>query len=550
MKVQQGIVFFSFLLGILVWIVDAAIDSWFFYKGSFLEMLITDVPAFEIYIRTIWTACFLVFGFIISRFLSKHNQIEEHLRESEEKLRTITSAAKDAIVMMDYKGNISFWNPAAEKIFGYAANEALGRELHAFLGPQKYYDDYKKSFGRFVETGEGVAIGKILELEAVKKDGSMFPVELSLSAIQIKGNWFATGIIRDISERKHTEKELKKHREQLEDLIKERTGKLTLANENLRREIADRKQAELALQKSERFFSTIFNSIRDSFSIVDQSYRIIKANDAYAQMRNKQLPSLIGQKCYQVLQNRNEICEDCVVDKTFKSGDPCVKDKLLSFPNGFETWVEIYTYPIFNEEGAVSYVIEYIRDITVRKRSDGERNRLIEKLEYLSKTDSLTELLNRRALIHRLEAEVDRARRYGSDLSIMLCDIDRFKEINDTYGHSAGDDVLRIVSQTISELLRGSDVAGRYGGDELMVLLPETDINGAVRLAERIRAAVETSIIPLSDKKKIKGSLSLGVTCFYPSCESPDDLIKRVDAALYEAKRSGRNKLHVAKLQK
>jgi len=143
----------------------------------------------------------------IGRDLTERKKMEEALKEREEKLRSLTNIAQDAIVMMDHEGNISFWNPAAEKIFGYSSSEALGKEMHTFLAPQRYYENYRKGLAHFRETGQGSAVGKTLELDAVRKGGEEFPMELSLSALQLRGKWHAVGIIRDITVRKRQEEE-------------------------------------------------------------------------------------------------------------------------------------------------------------------------------------------------------------------------------------------------------------------------------------------------------------------------------------------------------
>lgn len=124
------------------------------------------------------------------------------LRESEEKFHSITASAQDAILMLDYDGKISYWNAAAEKIFGYSAQEALGQALHELLAPKRFHDDIHKGFGRFKNTGEGSIIGRTIEIAALRKDGTEFPIELSLSAVKRNGLWHAIGIVRDISERK------------------------------------------------------------------------------------------------------------------------------------------------------------------------------------------------------------------------------------------------------------------------------------------------------------------------------------------------------------
>jgi len=130
---------------------------------------------------------------------------EGELRDSEEKFRRITSSALDAIIMMDYTGSISYWNEAAEETFGYSAREAIGKEMHIFLAPPKYRGSYEKGVQVFKETGQGPVVGQTLELTAMRRDGTEFPIELSVSAVQIKGRWHSIGILRDISERKKTE---------------------------------------------------------------------------------------------------------------------------------------------------------------------------------------------------------------------------------------------------------------------------------------------------------------------------------------------------------
>ncbi len=145
----------------------------------------------------------------IARDITERKMAEQSLRESEEKFHSITASAQDAIIMMDDEGKITYWNGAAEKIFGYLENEVIGWSLHDLLTPERFLAAHHIGFEHFKKTGEGAAIGKTVELAALKKDGTEFPIELSLSTLLKNGRWSAIGILRDITDRKKMEKEIK-----------------------------------------------------------------------------------------------------------------------------------------------------------------------------------------------------------------------------------------------------------------------------------------------------------------------------------------------------
>lgn len=153
--------------------------------------------------------------------ITDRKRAEDALHESEERNRTITTTAMDAIIMVNDEGKIVFWNPAAETIFGYTAEEVIGKDMHALLAPERYHDDYEKGMKTFRKTGTGTAIGRTIELTARKKDGPEFEAELSLSAIQVKGRWKAIGIVRDITERKKAERKILATLEEKDVLLRE-----------------------------------------------------------------------------------------------------------------------------------------------------------------------------------------------------------------------------------------------------------------------------------------------------------------------------------------
>lgn len=166
------------------------------------------------------------------------------------------------------------------------------------------------------------------------------------------------------------------------------------------------------------------------------------------------------------------------------------------------------------------------------------------RLEVLAHTDSLTLVLNRRALTVRLASELERARRYDSVMTLLMVDLDNFKQVNDTHGHLVGDDVLRAVASLLQHAVRTMDVVARYGGEEFVVVLPETSLAGATIFAERIREYVEATVFAGARGEPLHLTVSVGVSS-YPSTmvQSVDDLFARADEALYRAKAEGRNRV-------
>ena len=293
------------------------------------------------------------------------------LAESEEKIRAMSEATQDAMVMIDDKGLVVFWNPAAERTFGYAREEVLGHKLHELVTMPQDLDKAKSGFPAFTASGEGQVVGAVNEFQGRRKDGSVFPVELRVSSFRLRGRWWAVGTARDITDRKLVEN----------------------------------------------------------------------------------------------------------------------------------------------------------------------------KLREMATTDGLTGALNRRRLMELGHDELERSRRYDRPLGLIMFDVDHFKKVNDTRGHAAGDEVLRVLTATARETLRGADVLGRIGGEEFAVLLPETDLTAASKAAERLRFAAEAMRLEC-DGQTFSVTVSLGVVLLNKD-ESLEDLFKRADQALYRAKEGGRNRVEV-----
>ncbi|MYM68875.1 diguanylate cyclase [Pseudoduganella sp. FT55W] len=167
----------------------------------------------------------------------------------------------------------------------------------------------------------------------------------------------------------------------------------------------------------------------------------------------------------------------------------------------------------------------------------------VRELELLATTDELTGLHNRRSLLHRLKFEVARARRFRAPLSALMIDVDHFKKINDEYGHVVGDQVLANIGRLLRENVRVIDMPTRYGGEEMCVLLPNTPVEGACKLAETLRAKIEAQI-HVAGARQLQITASIGVGAFnHMEIDDAESLLKQADAAMYRAKRGGRNRV-------
>ncbi len=172
-----------------------------------------------------------------------------------------------------------------------------------------------------------------------------------------------------------------------------------------------------------------------------------------------------------------------------------------------------------------------------------ENARLHGMVERQALVDGLTGLANRRAASDALHAEVARAERLETPLSVVLADLDEFKEVNDVHGHAVGDEVLRVVAEVLRETLRESDVAGRWGGEEFLLLLPGADEEGAAQLAERVRVALAARSIPSVPGLRVTASFGVAE---YAGETNPEQLLEAADGALYRAKRAGKDRVERA----
>ncbi|MSO75779.1 MAG: diguanylate cyclase [Alphaproteobacteria bacterium] len=215
-----------------------------------------------------------------------------------------------------------------------------------------------------------------------------------------------------------------------------------------------------------------------------------------------------------------------------------VRAEILSYTkSGQPCWLDANIVPLRDGSGRVSHFVAIERDITAAKT-------LEEKLTRMATRDELTGLYNRRHFKDVVEREIDRAERYGHSLALLSLDIDHFKRVNDDHGHESGDRALVEFSHACAAALRATDTLARVGGEEFAALLPETPIDGAVWLAERLRATIAEMTIE-HRQRRFAVTVSIGVTAYAGSGDNLSGMLRRADQALYRAKAEGRNRLNV-----
>ncbi|WP_346913090.1 GGDEF domain-containing protein [Clostridium sp.] len=278
---------------------------------------------------------------------------------------------------------------------------------------------------------------------------------------------------------------------------------------------------------------SIFKNIYDMIRIVDPMKNEIISTESDTMNADTH--------CYE-LWNRNGICENCVSKKAYESNETVVKIEY----NNNKIFV-VMASPI--NIGKETYIVELLKNISQggtvidRDREYAESiENFLKNIQETTLIDDLTGVYNRRYIRERLEVDVEKSIREHKPMSVIMADIDYFKEINDTYGHIVGDNVLKDFTRIASKYIRsnGSDWIGRYGGEEFLIVLNDTDEDKAEVIAERIRKNLEETTLEYKENK-FSITCSFGVYGFRDLDMNTEDIIHRADINLYEAKEKGRN---------
>ncbi len=428
--------------------------------------------------------------------IDERKKAEQKLLEREARYRAVTYSANDAIITIDNAGNIAGWNRGAETIFGYSENEVNGQSL-ILLMPHRYRDQHLIGMSRVLSGGVLHINDKTIELAGLRKDGSEFPLELSLAKWEAAEGWFVTGIIRDITERKQTE--------------------------------ADLRIAAIAFETQEAMMITDTNQV------------ILKVNQAFTRITGYSAEEAIGQTPA-LLKSGHQDAHFYQVMWESLARDGYWQSEIWNRRKGGDVYPERITITaVTNAEGNVVNYVATFDDISQHKKTE----EIIHDLVFY---DPLTKLPNRRLLLERLKHSIEVERRDGKQLALMMLDLDRFKVINSSLGYLAGDELLQQVATRIATRLRKVDIVARLrkvdllarlGGDEFILLLEDiVHTEDAARVAEEIIGILSQPFY-LNQGDEIRITASIGISLYPQHGDNPQTLISYADAALHKAKDEG-----------
>jgi len=299
------------------------------------------------------------------------------------------------------------------------------------------------------------------------------------------------------------------------------------------------KLASQELARLSRHNALLLNSAGEGIYGVDHAGHITFINPAALAMLGYELDEVLGKRAHRLFHARRPDGSDypdteCPLEKVLQDGVRREMEEVFTRKNGETFHVSLVATAMTDDARQLGAEVVF-QDITRRKAMEHELNRL-------ASTDALTGCANRRHFMEQLDMELSRIRRYANPGALLMMDLDHFKLVNDTYGHPAGDAVLVAFVQAVQSSLRKMDMLGRLGGEEFAVLLPETSLEAAGRLAERLRAKVEALSVEFQDHA-IRVTVSIGVAALRNDSTAVDEVLSQGDAALYRAKESGRNRV-------
>jgi diguanylate cyclase (GGDEF)-like protein/PAS domain S-box-containing protein len=479
---------------------------------------------------------FIIFGLVLallfmimsfSFFYINNLKAFDSLRVSVEKNRAILQSAVDGIVTINEKGIIQSANTSLENIFGYAPGTLIGKNI-SILMPTPHKELHDAYLENYLATRIKNIIGSIREVEGVCTDGGHFPLELSVSESKVDGKTFYTGILHDITERKQAKEALHEAYNELERRVNKRTKELEIVNQKLKQEADERDRNERGL----RMAAKVFENASEAIVITDTDANIIDVNQAYTVITGFEKADVLGKNPRIGQSGRHdqafyELMWKTLLSKDQWSGEIWDRNKQGKI---YPKWLTINA--VKDKEDQITSYVGIFSDISRIKATE-------QRLEQLAFYDPLTNLPNRMLFQVRLTLEFEDARRHKKQIAVMFIDLDRFKIVNDTLGHAAGDQLLIEISRRLSECVRKSDTVSRLGGDEFTVILTDIeDGKGVAHIGSKIIFALQKTVA--IQEHNVHVGASIGIAIYPDDGEDFDTITKHADVAMYHAKDSGR----------
>jgi diguanylate cyclase (GGDEF)-like protein/PAS domain S-box-containing protein len=290
---------------------------------------------------------------------------------------------------------------------------------------------------------------------------------------------------------------------------------------------------------SSSFFEKLLDNMHDGVYFVNRERKITYWNEGAQKMSGYIAGEAVGKRCFDNLlghvdQSGKPLCgSGCPLSDTMLDGKPREADIYLRHKEGHRVPVNVRVLPMRNREGSIVGAVEVFSDSTARRKVE----KRVSELEQLAYRDPLTGLPNRRYLELKVEQGLEEHRRFGRLFGLLMFDVDRFKQVNDSHGHEVGDALLKAVANTLAKGLRPVDMAGRWGGEEFLVLMPDLDAIALGDLAERCRVLIAQSSV-VTGASRVSVTASIGATVLSHS-DSAEAAIRRADELMYQSKHSG-----------
>ena len=349
----------------------------------------------------------------------------------------------------------------------------------------------------------------------------------------IFGGWGVSVLLMQLKRLQHSQLQISN---ELEKRVGDRTAQLSQVNISLKQEINERIQIEKALRSSELKYKSIFENVHDVFYQSDMNGIITDISPSILRYCGYTREDLIGKPIADYYYNPKD--RVTLLETMQKEGEVVDYEVRLKTKEDQFMIVSVNSHFLFDAAGNPSGVEGSLRDITDRKKATDELKRLNGLLACQATTDELTGIPNRSKFNESLSKEILRSKRFRLPLSVIIFDIDNFKKINDTYGHNTGDCALQYLTGLVAKVMRKHDLFARWGGEEFLIMVTNTEQHGAELYAERLRLMIEKFDIPEVGYL----TCSFGVAEYAPD-DTDDVLINRADQALYRAKAGGKNRV-------